>query len=113
MRPFARIEGVAHVAPSTPGDVLFHIRAERQDMCFEPERLLLTALGGAVAVVDEVNGFRYFDSRDLLGFVDGTANPTGADLPDAALIADDTGDVAPARDGSLGIGSLRRAVTDA
>jgi putative iron-dependent peroxidase len=86
LRPFARIEGAAHVAPSTPGDVLFHIRAERADMCFELERLLLAALGDAVTVADEVNGFRYFDSRDLLGFVDGTANPTGAELADAALI---------------------------
>ena len=29
-------------------------------------------------VVDEVHGFKYFDERDLLGFVDGTENPTGA-----------------------------------
>ena len=89
LRPFSRIEGAAHAAPSTPGDVLFHIRAERTDLCFELERLLLMALGDAVAVVDEVTGFRYFDSRDLLGFVDGTANPTGADLPDASFISAD------------------------
>jgi porphyrinogen peroxidase len=89
LRPFARIEGPAHVAPSTPGDVLFHIRAERTDQCFELERLLLAALGDAVTVVDEVHGFRYFDARDLLGFVDGTANPTGADLPDSTLISED------------------------
>jgi len=25
----------------------------------------------------EVHGFKYFDERDLLGFVDGTENPTG------------------------------------
>jgi putative iron-dependent peroxidase len=35
-----------------------------------------------VTVVDEVSGFRYFDARDLLGFVDGTANPTGLALED-------------------------------
>src|SRR3954454_5207298 len=90
LRPFSRIVGAGgHVAPSTRADVLFHIRAERTDLCFELERLLLATLGDAVAVVDEVPGFRYFDSRDLLGFVDGTANPTGAELPDAALIAAD------------------------
>jgi putative iron-dependent peroxidase len=55
-------------------------------MCFELERLTLDALGKAVAVVDEVQGFRYFDSRDLLGFVDGTENPTGVDLTESALI---------------------------
>ena len=83
---FPRIEGPVHSAPSTPGDLLFHIRAEREDMTFELERQLLDVLGDAIAVVDETTGFRYFDARDLLGFVDGTANPTGAELPDAALI---------------------------
>ena len=34
-------------------------------------------LAGAVTVCDEVHGFRYFDDRDLLGFVDGSENPTG------------------------------------
>jgi porphyrinogen peroxidase len=89
LHPFTRIDGPAHVAPSTPGDLLFHIRADRADMCFELERLLLDGLGDAITVVDEVSGFRYFDSRDLLGFVDGTANPTAAELTDAALISPD------------------------
>jgi putative iron-dependent peroxidase len=86
LRPFAEIRGPAHTAVATPGDLLFHIRANRADMCFELERLILDALGDAVTVADEVHGFRYFDSRDLLGFVDGTENPTGGDLTEAALI---------------------------
>ncbi len=86
LRPFAEIRGPAHTAVATPGDLLFHIRANRADMCFELERLILDALGGAVTVADEVQGFRYFDSRDLLGFVDGTENPTGVDLAQSALI---------------------------
>jgi putative iron-dependent peroxidase len=62
-------------------------------MCFELERLVLDALGDAVTVTDEVQGFRYFDARDLLGFVDGTENPTGAALPLSSLIqpSDDPG----------------------
>jgi porphyrinogen peroxidase len=86
---FPRIAGPVHTAPSTPGDLLFHIRAEREDMTFELERQLLDVLGDAATVVDETSGFRYFDARDLLGFVDGTANPTGAELPDAALVGED------------------------
>ncbi|MEI9401508.1 Dyp-type peroxidase [Mesorhizobium argentiipisi] len=92
LKPFAPIEGAAHSAPSTPGDLLFHIRAERPDMCFELERILLDRLAGSVTVADEVSGFRYFDARDLLGFVDGTANPTGLDLPASAQIGDEDGD---------------------
>jgi porphyrinogen peroxidase len=89
LRPFAPVRGPVHTAPATPGDLLFHIRAEREDMTFELERQLLDVVGDAARVVDETVGFRYFDARDLLGFVDGTANPTGAELPEAALIADD------------------------
>jgi putative iron-dependent peroxidase len=89
LRPFAPIRGPVHDAPSTPGDLLFHLRAEREDMTFELERQVLDLVGDAAQVVDETAGFRYFDARDLLGFVDGTANPTGAELPDAALIGAD------------------------
>ncbi|HEY1930337.1 MAG TPA: Dyp-type peroxidase [Caulobacteraceae bacterium] len=94
LKPFAPIQGAVHSAPATPGDLLFHIRAERADLCFEFERLLLDSLGASVSVVDEVTGFRYFDARDLLGFVDGTANPTGVDLPAAALVGDEDPDFA-------------------
>jgi putative iron-dependent peroxidase len=89
LRPFSPIDGPAHKAPSTPGDLLFHIRAERPDLCFELAKLLLDRLGDAVRLVDETAGFRYFDARDLLGFVDGTANPAGLDIPDAALVGDE------------------------
>jgi putative iron-dependent peroxidase len=89
LHAFRPIRGPVHSAPSTPGDLLFHIRAERADMTFELERQLLDTIGDAARVVDETTGFRYFDARDLLGFVDGTANPTGAELPDAALIGAD------------------------
>ncbi|MBW8764036.1 MAG: Dyp-type peroxidase [Microbacterium sp.] len=86
LHSFPEVSGGAHTAVSTPGDLLFHIRAERPDLCFELERLILEQLGTAVTVDDEVSGFRYFDARDLLGFVDGSANPVGPDLPEATLV---------------------------
>jgi porphyrinogen peroxidase len=94
LKRFQPIDGPVHAAPSTPGDLLFHIRAERPDLCFEFERILLDTLGDVVRVVDETSGFRYFDARDLLGFVDGTANPTGIDLPAAALVGEEDADFA-------------------
>jgi len=92
LRPFEPIAGAVHKAPATAGDLFFHIRAERPDFCFEFERLLLDQLGSSVTVTDEVVGFRYFDSRDLLGFVDGTANPTGGDMGSAAIVGDEDPD---------------------
>jgi putative iron-dependent peroxidase len=66
--------------------MLFHIRAQRMDLCFELATQIMARLGPAVSPVDETHGFRYFDSRDLIGFVDGTENPKGQDAADATLI---------------------------
>jgi putative iron-dependent peroxidase len=76
-------------AVSTPGDLIFHIRAKRMDLCFELATQILARLAGVVTTVDEVQAFRYFDQRDLLGFVDGTENPTGAAATDAVFIRDE------------------------
>jgi putative iron-dependent peroxidase len=86
LHPFRELVGDRHTAVSTPGDLLFHLRASRLDLCFELASLITTRLGGAATVVDEVHGFRYFDRRDLLGFVDGTENPTGAAASAAVTI---------------------------
>jgi putative iron-dependent peroxidase len=77
LHPFREIVGDRHRAVSSPGDLLFHIRAGQMDLCFELAGQIMSRLRGAVTVVDEVHGFKYFDERDLLGFVDGTENPTG------------------------------------
>jgi putative iron-dependent peroxidase len=76
LTPFIELNGGRHHAPSTPGDLLFHIKATSLDMCFELAGRIVNALD-AVTVVDETHGFRFFDNRDLLGFVDGTENPEG------------------------------------
>lgn len=83
---FKEIRSGTRHAVSTPGDLLFHIRAQHMDLCFELTTLIMTRLGGAVSTQDEVHGFRYFDSRDLLGFVDGTENPADLAAVNATLI---------------------------
>jgi porphyrinogen peroxidase len=89
LHPFREIRSGARHAVSTPGDLVFHIRAKRMDLCFELATQILTRLAGAVTTVDEVHGFRYFDDRDLLGFVDGTENPTGSAADDAVFIGNE------------------------
>ncbi len=71
---------------STPGDVLFHIRAKRMDLCFELATQIMDSIGDAVSIADEVHGFRYFDDRSIIGFVDGTENPRGEAARKAAII---------------------------
>lgn len=93
LHPFKEIQGVHH-AVSTPGDMLLHIRATRMDLCFELATQVVSQLGDAVTVVDEVHGFRYFDARDLIGFVDGSENPTGPEAVAATVIGDEDSDFA-------------------
>jgi porphyrinogen peroxidase len=89
LHPFKEIRAAKRHAVSTPGDLLFHIRAKRMDLCFELATQIMARLGAAVSPVDEVQGFRYFDDRDLLGFVDGTENPRGDEAVDAVLIGEE------------------------
>jgi porphyrinogen peroxidase len=89
LHPFREIRSGPRHAVSTPGDLVFHIRAKRMDLCFELASQIVTRLEGAVTTADEVHGFRYFDERDLLGFVDGTENPTGSAAVDAVFIGDE------------------------
>jgi porphyrinogen peroxidase len=93
LHPFIELDGPRHHAPSTPGDLLFHIRAESMDVCFELATKLVEAMD-AITVVDEVHGFRFFDNRDLLGFVDGTENPDGPLAVSATQIGDEDPDFA-------------------
>lgn len=89
LHPFIEVGVEGRRAPSTPGDLLLHIRAEQMDLCFELATQLLKPLGDAVKVVDEVQGFRYFDMRSMVGFVDGTENPEGREAVDFTLIGDE------------------------
>ena len=86
LHPFPGFRGNRHSAPATPGDLLFHIRAHHFDLCFELAQRLTDRLGAGAEVVDEVHGFRSFDERDLLGFVDGTENPDGGAAFDAVVV---------------------------
>ena len=88
LHPFREIRG-RHHAVSTPGDILLHIRAMRMDLCFELATQIMSRLDGAVAAADEVHGFKYFDDRDLIGFVDGTENPVDEAAVNATVIGDE------------------------
>lgn len=86
---FKEIKGDKYTAVSTPGDLFFHIRGKRMDGCYEIASMIGAKLGKAVEHIDEVHGFRYFDGRAIIGFVDGTENPEGDDRSAFAAIGDE------------------------
>ncbi|MCA8091782.1 Dyp-type peroxidase [Burkholderia anthina] len=94
LHPFREFGAGQRVAVATPGDILLHIRADAMDLCFELATQLLGALGDAVTVVDEVHGFRNFDQRAMIGFVDGTENPEGREAVDFTVIGDEDAEFA-------------------
>jgi putative iron-dependent peroxidase len=94
LHPFREISAGERHAVSSPGDLLFHIRAKRMDLSFELATQIVARIGDTVSTVDEVQGFRYFDDRDLLGFVDGTENPRGAAAAEAVVVGDEDADFA-------------------
>src|SRR5579885_1943235 len=65
LHPFNEIRSGPRHAVSTPGDLIFHIRAKHMDLCFQLAAQIMARLEGAVTTADEVHGFRYFDERDL------------------------------------------------
>jgi putative iron-dependent peroxidase len=89
LHPFREIRAGTRIAVATPGDLLFHVRAQRHDLCFELATLIMSRLTHAVTAQDEVHGFRYFDNRDMIGFVDGTENPRDQAAVDATVIGDE------------------------
>ncbi len=88
-RPFKALDVGRRRAPNTGGDLLLHIISKRHDCNFELAKRIRSQLGDRVAVMDEVHGFRYLDSRDLTGFIDGTENPKGKERAAVALIGDE------------------------
>lgn len=92
LEQFKEIKGPKYTAVSTEGDLFFHIRADRQALCFEMADMINTQLKAVSYPVDEVNGFRYFDGRAIIGFVDGTENPEPEIAAEYALVGDEDPD---------------------
>jgi len=86
---FKEIKGGKYTAPSTPGDLFFHIRAKRRDVCYELAAIISNHLQGTAEHIDEVHGFRYFDGRAIIGFVDGTENPDSDEASEFATIGNE------------------------
>jgi porphyrinogen peroxidase len=74
---FMPIVGKKHIAVATRGDLHFHIKGTASSICYDMAAALAQILDPVAVPVEEVHGFRYWDGRSILGFVDGTENPEG------------------------------------
>ncbi len=83
-QPVGRVGG--HHAPATQHDIWLWINGSSPDVVFEHIRAAATAIDEIAVVATERACFVHRDSRDLIGFIDGTANPPLLDAPDVALV---------------------------
>lgn len=86
---FTPIVGQKHTAVATQGDLHFHIRANNQSYCIDMAAEISVMLSQVANCIEEIHGFRYWDGRSILGFVDGTENPNGADRAFFGIIGDE------------------------
>jgi putative iron-dependent peroxidase len=83
------IAGEKHTAVSSKGDLHFHIRADNTSICYDMAYAISDILDPVAISIEEVHGFRYWDSRSILGFVDGTENPQGQERELFSMIGDE------------------------
>jgi putative iron-dependent peroxidase len=86
---FVPIAGEKHTAVSSKGDLHFHIRADNTSICYDMAYAISDILDPVAISIEEVHGFRYWDSRSILGFVDGTENPQGQERELFSMIGDE------------------------
>lgn len=86
---FEPVVGQKHIAVSTKGDLHFHIRGGNRSICYDMAEALSDLLSPVAVCVEEIHGFRYWDGRSILGFVDGTENPQGSARAYFGLIGDE------------------------
>ncbi|MDR2221581.1 MAG: Dyp-type peroxidase [Flavobacteriaceae bacterium] len=79
LKPFETIKGYKHTAVATSADLHFHLSAINPAICFDMAMALSKILLPIADCIDEIQGFKYWDGRAIIGFVDGTENPIGED----------------------------------
>ncbi|ANH80513.1 peroxidase [Niabella ginsenosidivorans] len=89
LKNFEPITGTKHTAVATPADLHFHLRAINAGICFDMATDIAAVLSPVALCLEEVHGFRYWDGRSIIGFVDGTENPIGGERRLFALVGDE------------------------
>jgi porphyrinogen peroxidase len=84
---FEAIEGLAdYRIPATQRDLFFWLHGSNLDDTFDRALEVQSVLKPLAELALDERGFTYHDSRDLTGFIDGSANPKDDDARLAALV---------------------------
>lgn len=87
LAPFPAVDGIDGTgAPSTQHDLWIWVHGTGEDVVLDTARQVVAAFAGAAEVALDQPCFVYKDSRDLTGFVDGTANPRVDEAPEVACV---------------------------
>ncbi|GJM47496.1 Dyp-type peroxidase [Weissella soli] len=88
LETFTTIAGdeAEYTMPATAGDIFLHIRAANEAVVYEVVTQFMRFLKDVTTVLDETKGFRYFEGRAIIGFIDGTEAPAIADAAEYAII---------------------------
>lgn len=87
---FQTIHGIdGRVAPSTQNDFWIWIHSHSHDINYDAALKFHERVRERAQLQVDVCGFVRRENRDLTGFVDGSANPKGEDIFNAALVPED------------------------
>ena len=89
LETFTTLKGPKYEMPATDGDLFLHIRASDNAVVYEAQTQFRRVLEDVTTVLDETQGFRYFEGRAIIGFIDGTEAPAIEDAADYALVGDE------------------------
>ena len=89
LKDFQPIKGSKYTAVATEGDLHFHIRAHNPSLAYDMAAAISDVLQPIADCIVNVQGFRYWDGRAIIGFVDGTENPRGEEREQFAVVGDE------------------------
>lgn len=92
LEDFQGIKGDKQDAPATEADLFLHVRATDPAVTYMVVDQIMGYLRPVTELVDETQGFRYFEGRAIIDFIDGTENPVDEEAVEWGVIGDEDPD---------------------
>ena len=89
LETYTTLTGPEYSMPASEGDIFLHVRAGDEAVVYEVVRQFMVFLEPIASVLDETKGFRYFEGRAIIGFIDGTEAPAEFEAADYALVGEE------------------------